>query len=210
MTSVFFSCVKLFWLISFQMSSFWQTFFSFVFAFALLRLVFFLFYALILFSFFRVLAFLKQKSFACRDLWMRENKCRNLAVLKSCCNEALKENSLSSLALLLLILSLTPNVEDNILPGRRKIHLKVSNLFYGLTHMHTQRKTEKNNNNKKTHRRKIEPSKKKRRGRKLHRKYFAWLFYLKLFVDVLTGFIIPEVSHFGWNFSTFSAYMWES
>lgn len=38
-------------------------------------------------------------SFTCRDLWMRENKCRNLAVLKSCCNEALKENSLSSLGL---------------------------------------------------------------------------------------------------------------
>lgn len=131
--------------------------------------------------------------------WER-NKCRNLAVLKSCCNEALKENSSSSsLALLLLILLLMLYIDDGyFLPGRQKIHLKVSNLFYEYTYMHRKRISNyiKEREREKENTQVVE----QRRGRKMHWKYFARLFSFKLFVDILTGFIIPEVSHFWWKF----------
>lgn len=43
----------------------------------------------------------------------------------------------------------------------------------------------------------------------MHWKYFARLFSFKLFVDILTGFIIPEVSHFWWKFfNIFHIHVW--
>lgn len=112
-------CVKLFWLISFRMSSFWRKFgryFVFV-------CVCFECCSSLSFLFTRVSPWLKQKhlrtpstvSLTCRDLWMRENKCRNLGVLKSCCNEALKRKFfvITCNAICWILLPM-PCVEDNI------------------------------------------------------------------------------------------------